>query len=91
MIATSGPILPCPASSGELIRTKISCLNTRSSADKTTLTLRDSDADGSAFPLQQVWVDSTLAFLDFAKQFFRHFCHTLWLEAEFPLEFLERG
>ena len=75
------------------MRTKIHNLvpSTRSSATKTALILRDSDADGSAFPPQQVCPDSALALLALAKQFFRDFRHTLWLEAEFPLEFLERG
>ena len=60
-------------------------------ATKTELILRDSDADGSAFPPRQVCPDNALAFLALAKQIFCDFRHALRLEAEFPLEFLERG
>jgi hypothetical protein len=35
--------------------------------------------------------NNALALLALAKQIFCDFRHTLWLEAEFPLEFLERG
>src|ERR1700704_4499360 len=51
-------------------KSTISCPSTRSSATKTGLILRDSDADGSAFPPQQVCPDNALAILALAKQVF---------------------
>jgi hypothetical protein len=85
-------MVPCPVGWGEFMRTKIHNLvpSTRSSGTKTAL-IPAIPTRMALLPPQQVCPDNALAILALAKQIFGDFRHALRLEAEFPLELLERG